>query len=684
MIKKISLIIILLISFSLFISCNDKQSEEVKDFTVSFIIDNQKTDIKIQDGDKITKPTDPIKDGYTFIGWYSNNELYEFENPVYSNLTLEAKFKVIQYNVTFITDNDESKIIVNHGNKITKPTDPVKDGYTFIGWYSNNELYDFDNLVYSNLTLEAKFTLNVYDVTIILDDNEFKFNNINNLTVDNISQVDNYEYLGLYTDSLYQNEFNGIITSNITLYLKYNKYFNITIKTNTEDIKIKTYEGNKIDTTYLINNGYKNIILYTDENKTLEYDYKEVKEEITLYLDEGNLINIYDSSTLKERIILNKNQKLNKELYLNRYINYEFYLDEKFNEIYDFNNQITGDLTLYLKNINKDASKIKVQILRDDVIQIYYLEKGDTLNYADVVTTFNEMINDKNSTLYLYYDKECNYLFEYGPIYNDIILYGSTYNSETITDYSKVTIYGPQDNNPAYNIIIIDEGGIITEKEALITTGKKFDGYYYDKEFTKPYNYEPLYGEITLYIKTKEFTEEDNIHKITFYYHHTYYLYGLKGNLNKPLDIYLETYVEDGHIIYDNSYRKSGTEFAIHGLYNMKTNKIYNYEPITEDTEFLLLIIYMRDLSNIYEWKCDKLIFDKEYRVLYNDENNKDSIYYPNCKEKFVNIYFNNETYQIIVSPNTAITKDDITNIIGNNDFDFENLIITDDVIIYI
>lgn len=50
---------------------------------------------------------------------------------------------------------------VNFGEKLTKPADPKKDGYTFAGWYTDEELteaYDFDQEVTEDMYLYAKWT----------------------------------------------------------------------------------------------------------------------------------------------------------------------------------------------------------------------------------------------------------------------------------------------------------------------------------------------------------------------------------------------------------------------------------------------------------------------------------------------------------------------------------------------
>ena len=50
---------------------------------------------------------------------------------------------------------------VKVGNKVTEPSNPVKDGYTFAGWYKESSLlnrYSFDQPVTQHMTLYAKWT----------------------------------------------------------------------------------------------------------------------------------------------------------------------------------------------------------------------------------------------------------------------------------------------------------------------------------------------------------------------------------------------------------------------------------------------------------------------------------------------------------------------------------------------
>ena len=114
----------------------------------------------VAEGEKLNKPADPVREGYVFLGWYLNNELYDFDSPVFSDLDLEAKFEEIkeekEYTVTFVVEGVKEIQIVKGGEKADKPEDPVKPGYIFIGWYIGNEQYLF-NVVKSDIEVEAKF-----------------------------------------------------------------------------------------------------------------------------------------------------------------------------------------------------------------------------------------------------------------------------------------------------------------------------------------------------------------------------------------------------------------------------------------------------------------------------------------------------------------------------------------------
>ena len=137
-----------------------------KKYTITFDSDGGSVVEKqiVKRGEKVNKPTDPTRDGYIFIEWDLGSSIYDFSAKVTRNLILKAIWKEqeggkVTYVVNFNTDggNSVSNQIINKDETITKPQDPVRDGYKFLGWYSNNVLFDFNTPVTKNLELVAKW-----------------------------------------------------------------------------------------------------------------------------------------------------------------------------------------------------------------------------------------------------------------------------------------------------------------------------------------------------------------------------------------------------------------------------------------------------------------------------------------------------------------------------------------------
>gem|GEM_PF-2461315 len=122
----------------------------------------------VNSGMTVTKPSDPMKTGNTFSGWYKDAACtvpWDFaEDTVTDNLTLYAKWRPIIYVVTFDSQGGTSvnSQDVNSGMTSTKPSDPTKTDNTFSGWYKDaacTVAWDFaQDKVTGNLTLYAKWT----------------------------------------------------------------------------------------------------------------------------------------------------------------------------------------------------------------------------------------------------------------------------------------------------------------------------------------------------------------------------------------------------------------------------------------------------------------------------------------------------------------------------------------------
>ncbi|KAM9865290.1 hypothetical protein ACIFOC_01821 [Leucobacter aridicollis] len=134
----------------------------VSEFTVTFDPDNGEAQFSetVTEGDAVAEPTDPVRDGFTFAGWTLAGAAYDFATPVTGDITLVAAWQelpAVVHTVTFDPDNGEAQFsqTVPDGAAVTKPADPVRDGFDFTGWALNGAIYDFASPVTADLTLVA-------------------------------------------------------------------------------------------------------------------------------------------------------------------------------------------------------------------------------------------------------------------------------------------------------------------------------------------------------------------------------------------------------------------------------------------------------------------------------------------------------------------------------------------------
>ena len=106
----------------------------------------------VKKGNKVVEPKDPTKEGYTFVEWQLNNTKYDFSKEVTSNLTLQAKWKALPYDLTCTKeDTDDENIKMTIEMKTTIEDDKVKSVLTsYI--FANSE----DATKYCNKFKESK------------------------------------------------------------------------------------------------------------------------------------------------------------------------------------------------------------------------------------------------------------------------------------------------------------------------------------------------------------------------------------------------------------------------------------------------------------------------------------------------------------------------------------------------
>ena len=159
-----------------------KEDPEVKRYTVKFDSDggSSVSSQRIIENKQATAPKNPTKKGYVFVEWDLDNVKYDFKTKVTKDITLKAKWeKEFKYTVVF--DSNGGTSIANQtitvGNKVTKPTNPKKNGYTFEKWLYDNKEFDFTKPLTvetygteTTITLVARYTVQTtYTVTFNSD-----------------------------------------------------------------------------------------------------------------------------------------------------------------------------------------------------------------------------------------------------------------------------------------------------------------------------------------------------------------------------------------------------------------------------------------------------------------------------------------------------------------------------------
>lgn len=191
----------------------------------------------IDRGEKFKEPAKPSKENHTFAGWYNGDEKFDFDADTTNApnvLELVATWDINKYTVQFVSDHGSfADQTVEHGKPIDtdKLTIPEVEGYTFDGWYAeDNTKFDFTQPIKSNTTVYAKWTANDYYVSFVTEhgDPPTSQNVKYNGTADDPGKLTakGYTFIGWYTDNIHYTtkfDFSTPITGDTKVYAKWEK-----------------------------------------------------------------------------------------------------------------------------------------------------------------------------------------------------------------------------------------------------------------------------------------------------------------------------------------------------------------------------------------------------------------------------------------------------------------------------
>ena len=164
----------------------------VSSFTITFVVDGETIEsTELDYGTKITAPTVPAREGYTFSGWDNLPSTMPAEDIV-----VEGSYKVNIYKATFMIDGKTvATLEVAYGDEVPEPEGVTeKEGYTFSGWENLPEIMPAGNIV-----VTGSFSINSYEAVFKLDGKVFETQTIEynaSVTAPEAPEKEGYTFAG--------------------------------------------------------------------------------------------------------------------------------------------------------------------------------------------------------------------------------------------------------------------------------------------------------------------------------------------------------------------------------------------------------------------------------------------------------------------------------------------------------
>lgn len=144
---------------------------DINQYTVQFVSEHGSfADQTIEHGKPIGtgKPTIPPVEGFTFDGWYADATYtteFDFTQPITVDTKVYAKWTANDYEVSFITEHSDAPASQNvkYNGTAKDPGELTAEGYTFIGWYTDEthtKEFNFSTPITGDTKVYAKWEKN--------------------------------------------------------------------------------------------------------------------------------------------------------------------------------------------------------------------------------------------------------------------------------------------------------------------------------------------------------------------------------------------------------------------------------------------------------------------------------------------------------------------------------------------
>lgn len=260
-----------------FLLDNGSRNNQESTYTVTFDSNGGTfiESVTVKEGEKVTTPEVPFREGFVFVEWQLDNKAYNFDAPVKGDLTLVANYKeesttppepvdpkppveTKTFVVTFTTGTDEviKSQTIKEGALVTKPTNPKRTGYVFAGWYNGDNRFDFKTKITSDIELTAKWEVEKPKYTVKFDSDggstisAIKVEEGKTATKPTNPTKTGFKFTGWTLDGK-SYDFATPVNKNITLTAKWEakQKYTVTFMNGTTTVKTKTvYEGDKLGT----------------------------------------------------------------------------------------------------------------------------------------------------------------------------------------------------------------------------------------------------------------------------------------------------------------------------------------------------------------------------------------------------------------------------------------------------